>query len=469
MAAGLTMGYMSFDKTSLENIMKIRISDCITEQQKEEVAREKKWAAKVYPLVAKHHLLLVTLLLFNAVANEALPIFLDRLTSPLVAVLLSVSIVLIFCEILPSAIFTGENKLKLAANLSCLVWCVIYLAAPIAWPLAKILDRLIDDHDAGGRYRKPELKSILRQQMQSSGEKVLQVVTDGDGDATPSQQLPPGHARTPRNARAKKVVMSDETAQRTKQLLGIGLHVDEVTICLGALELKHLKVRDIMLTMNRVYMLDAKTDVMDEKTMADIIASGYSRVIVYSGDKHNVRGLLLVKKLILLDPDDCRQIDSLGLRRPMVLPPDADLLQVLNSFQTGKSHLAIITDNPSAVERAWSNKRVIPAHVHMAGIITIEDVIEKLIKEPISDETEIGVVPLLRRARRIRKFVKLAHTYHGVCEAEDKLMHLADDDGGDGDGASEDLQDPAGAIGAGSINAGTPLIVPSVLPRSSTS
>lgn len=47
-------------------------------------------------ILARPHLLLVTLLLVNAAAMEALPLVLDRLVSPLVAVLLSVTAVLIF-------------------------------------------------------------------------------------------------------------------------------------------------------------------------------------------------------------------------------------------------------------------------------------------------------------------------------------------------------------------------------------
>ena len=43
-----------------------------------------------------HHYLLCTLVLWNALAMEALPIFLDRLTSPVAAVILSVTVVLIF-------------------------------------------------------------------------------------------------------------------------------------------------------------------------------------------------------------------------------------------------------------------------------------------------------------------------------------------------------------------------------------
>lgn len=51
---------------------------------------------QICPLISRHHRLLVTLLLFNSLANEALPVFLSELVPPYVAVLLSVSFILIF-------------------------------------------------------------------------------------------------------------------------------------------------------------------------------------------------------------------------------------------------------------------------------------------------------------------------------------------------------------------------------------
>ena len=56
-----------------------------------------------------HHLTLVTLLLANAVAAEALPLFLDKLVPEYLAIVLSVTFVLIFGEIIPSAICTGPQ------------------------------------------------------------------------------------------------------------------------------------------------------------------------------------------------------------------------------------------------------------------------------------------------------------------------------------------------------------------------
>jgi metal transporter CNNM len=61
-------------------------------------------AARLIQLVSKPHWLLCTLLLCNAVCMEALPLFLDRLLNPIGAILLSVTCILVFGEIIPQAV-----------------------------------------------------------------------------------------------------------------------------------------------------------------------------------------------------------------------------------------------------------------------------------------------------------------------------------------------------------------------------
>ena len=66
------------------------------------------YAAEIIPLVEDQHLLLVTLLLSNAAAMEALPIFLDKVCpSPLITILMSVTLVLFFGEVIPQALCTA--------------------------------------------------------------------------------------------------------------------------------------------------------------------------------------------------------------------------------------------------------------------------------------------------------------------------------------------------------------------------
>ena len=87
--SGLTLGLLSLDTVDLEMILRGPES------------RQKKYARGIQPLMKDSHRLLVTLVLCNAAAMEALPMLVDRLTSPLISLILSVTVVLLFGEIMP--------------------------------------------------------------------------------------------------------------------------------------------------------------------------------------------------------------------------------------------------------------------------------------------------------------------------------------------------------------------------------
>ena len=107
LAAGLTMGLLSLDANQLKLTMEIQARDCTSPEEESELMKEKTLATKLYPLVKRHHWLLVTLLLLNTVANEALPLFLDEIVpTTWMAIVVSVTFVLMFGEIVPSAFFT---------------------------------------------------------------------------------------------------------------------------------------------------------------------------------------------------------------------------------------------------------------------------------------------------------------------------------------------------------------------------
>ena len=125
LAAGLTMGLVSIELSSLEQILLTQVGDCDTDEEVKELKKMKQYAGKIAPLKKDHHLLLVTLLLLNASVNEALPIFLDNIVPSWLAIILSVSLVLLFGEILPSAVFTGPKQLQISSAFTPLVWVLI--------------------------------------------------------------------------------------------------------------------------------------------------------------------------------------------------------------------------------------------------------------------------------------------------------------------------------------------------------
>merc|ERR1719247_2067805 len=132
LAAGLTMGLVSIESMEMEMILKADDKDMKTAQDKAQLMEDKSAAEKVLPLLHDHHRLLVTLLLMNSLANEALPLFLDAIVPSWLAVVLSVSLVLVFGEILPSAVFTGKSQLSMASKFAGFVGRMQFLLAPVA-------------------------------------------------------------------------------------------------------------------------------------------------------------------------------------------------------------------------------------------------------------------------------------------------------------------------------------------------
>ena len=383
LAAGLTMGLVSLEPFDMKILIEANEADCLSEVERDELRKEKEYAQQLYPLVSRHHLLLVTLLLMNSIANEALPLFLNQIVPPVVAVIMSVTAVLIFGEILPSAIFTGPNQLAIGAAMSPLVWLFIYIFWIIAYPISIILDKMLGEEHKG-RYNKAEFRALINLHNEATDEESLEqgIGLRGMSEGGTEEESMSGGTTGLAGLRAEL---------GAKQILNrSGVAKQELRIMTGALELHRLRVKDVMLPLDEVFMLSSETK-LDGETLATIVLKGHSRIPVYEGHPHNIRGMLLVKRLVVLNPEDKREVGSLALLEPLVVGTEVTLLDLLYQFSSGRSHLAIITSDPKRVLEALRSNTVIPVNVHMAGIVTLEDVIERLIKHDIQDESDMSV------------------------------------------------------------------------------
>eukprot|EP00392_Amoebophrya_sp_AT5.2_P000767 g768.t1 len=367
--SGLTMGLVSLDPFDMELLMSTDPKDVEDAEERQELLVEQTSATAILPLVVDHHRLLVTLLLMNAIAAESLPLALDRLGLPHWAtIMISVLGVLIFGEILPSSIFTGPKQLEIASFFVPFVSLLETLVGVLVIPIARLLDAVLGKEHKG-RYNKGELKALINLQLRE-------------------------HQQSP-----------------------TGLIPDEIRMMTGAMELSRKTVADVMVPLNEVYMLPTSTE-LNMETMATIVGKGHSRLPIFNQHPHDIRGFLLVKNMIVVNPGDKRKLEGLGLRKPLVVTLDDPLLDLLTEFQKGKSHMAIVTNRPDLVKRAWATDRQIPVNVHMAGIVTLEDVIENLIGDDIRDESgagEAGVREQLRklifkskRVARVKEVTELA-------------------------------------------------------------
>ncbi|KAJ5580411.1 hypothetical protein N7450_006712 [Penicillium hetheringtonii] len=140
--AGLTIALMTKDEIYLKVIA--AAGEAIDQQN----------ASKIIALLSQEkHWILVTLLLGNCIASEALPVILDRIVhGGLLAVLGSVTLIVIFSEIIPQSIF-ARYSLKIGAYMVPFVTAFMHLLAPVAWPVGKLLDLCVGYSHATGHKR----------------------------------------------------------------------------------------------------------------------------------------------------------------------------------------------------------------------------------------------------------------------------------------------------------------------------
>jgi metal transporter CNNM len=398
LAAGLTMGLLSLDPLFL--LIKMRAGSTEKERQQ---------AASLLPIVKQHHLLLVTLLLLNSIANEALPLFLEVLVSPVVAVILSVTLVLFFGEIIPSAVFTGPNKIQIAAKLTPLVRLVMLLLWPISFPIAKLLDMYLHDDGEGDAFNRGELSALVRiqyeermatKQQRKREAALVKKNTKFVGGLDFPEEIS-SHPKVQSTAMAAAIRASRRESERHQETLGsmsvrceesfagdasirhinqakkdsYSIHVDEVGIVEGALQLKTKKAIDIFTPLNRVFSVPY-TMKLTERNMVNIYSKGYSRVPVYEPnpskpkDLQAIRGILMTKQLIVVNHNDERPVKTLPLHIPMCVSPTINLIDLLNLFQTGTAgHMALVCARPEKARKALGDDQPLPEAAGLMGYV----------------------------------------------------------------------------------------------------
>jgi magnesium and cobalt transporter len=174
--------------------------------------------------------------------------------------------------------------------------------------------------------------------------------------------------------RAQLVEMLAESRQR-----GV-LDADAFAMLEGVLAVADLQVRDIMIP--RVQMVCLHRDDPIARILAAVVESGHSRFPVLDDDRDDVVGILLAKDLLRLFADATpAKFDMREYMRPVVFVPESKRLNVLlKEFRGSRNHMAIVVDEYSGV----------------AGLVTIEDVIEQIVGE-IDDEFDVEDDQNIRR------------------------------------------------------------------------
>ena len=78
--------------------------------------------------------------------------------------------------------------------------------------------------------------------------------------------------------------------------------------------------------------------------MESILKSGHSRILVHKrGDRTSILGTVLVKELILVDPNANQPISSMKVRHVPHLLAETPMYDMLRLFKTGRTHMAVLT------------------------------------------------------------------------------------------------------------------------------
>ena len=138
----------------------------------------------------------------------------------------------------------------------------------------------------------------------------------------------------------------------------------------GVIRMADMTAGDVMVPSTRMELVNIEDP--HDTLMHGVINTAHSRFPVFEGERENIIGILMAKDLLKLQR--APELNIRALLRPAVFVPESKgLNDLLRDFQSNRNHLAIVIDEFGRV----------------AGLVTIEDVLEEIVGE-IEDEFDIA-------------------------------------------------------------------------------
>ena len=152
---------------------------------------------------------------------------------------------------------------------------------------------------------------------------------------------------------------------------------DALSMIEGVLQVSEIQVRDVMIPRSQMDVIDINKS--PAEFIPFVIQTSHSRFPVVDENKDNVIGILLAKDLLRYYAGE--EFNVRDMLRPAVFIPESKRLNVLlREFRANRNHIAIVVDEYGGV----------------AGLITIEDVLEQIVgeieDEYDADETEDNII-----------------------------------------------------------------------------
>lgn len=247
-------------------------------------------AKKILPLRERGNLLLCTLLLSNVAVNAALSIFLGSIAAGIIAGIIATSLIVVFGEIIPQAIF-ARYGLKYGSKFALFTWIFVIALYPITKPIAMIIDKIMGQ-EIPGALTKKEVSLILREQKN---------IHDSDIDS------------------------------------------DDYEIVSNALKFSDRTVRSVMTPIGNTFLLN-DNQLIDKNLLIKIRESGHSRIPVFHNKKKRVVGILFVKDLLTISLHKKNLVKEVMRKRVYTVRANKKLDDTLRFFQKKRIHLSVVRD-----------------------------------------------------------------------------------------------------------------------------
>ncbi|MDZ7804128.1 HlyC/CorC family transporter [Thiohalophilus sp.] len=182
------------------------------------------------------------------------------------------------------------------------------------------------------------------------------------------------------------------------------IDIDALAMIEGVLQVSDMQVRDIMIPRSQMTVVERDAD--PKQILKTVIDSAHSRFPAVGENKDDVIGILLAKDLLpyFLEGEQSR-LNIRDILRPAVIIPESKRLNVLlKEFRANRNHMAIVVDEYGGV----------------AGLVTIEDVLEQIVGE-IEDEHDF------EEDTQILQHENQTATVKGITPIEDFNQHFGTD------------------------------------------
>uniref|UniRef100_A0A8C7W778 Metal transporter n=1 Tax=Oncorhynchus mykiss TaxID=8022 RepID=A0A8C7W778_ONCMY len=287
---------------------------------------DKRAAKRLEPIRRRGNFLVCSLLFLCALGHSVLGVLLYRAVGSIApTVFTSGFLIFLVSELVPHIVCSGYG-FQLAPGLTWLAQVCMVLTCPLSCPLGLVLDL------------------ALRRDISTCGvrERAMEMI---------------------------RTNVNDPYSEFVKEEFSRGA-------------LRSKTVDDILTPLKDCFMLSS-TAVLDFSTMSEIMQSGYTRVPIYEEERSNIVEILYVKDLALVDPDDCTPMTTITkfYNHPLhFVFNDTKLDAMLEEFKKGNSALAIV--------QKVNNEGEGDPFYEVLGLVTLEDVIEEIIKSEILDESD---------------------------------------------------------------------------------